>query len=156
MLKPFGKLFTKQKVKVPPVYRSSFSRWPLINWEAVCGQLSARSLADTSSSSHYSSQFQKFERTMKSKSLKFKSNNTENYNLSFSIVKLKQALQKSNNSVAGPDNICCNLPESVLSVLLKVHNYLGLRNLPSLMEGNSCSSHSQARYKSQASHKLQA
>ena len=39
---------------------------------------------------------------------------------------LKQALQKSNNSAAGPDevhyNLLTHLPESVLSVLLKVDN----------------------------------
>ena len=54
----------------------------------------ARCLAETSSSSHYSSQFQKFKRTTESKPLKFQANNTENYNLPFSMWELKQALQK--------------------------------------------------------------
>ena len=86
----------------------------------------ARCLAETSSSSHYSSQFQKLKRTTESKPLKFQSNNTENYNLPFSMWELKQALQKSNNSAAGSDevhyNLLTHLPESVLSVLLKVYN----------------------------------
>ena len=86
----------------------------------------ARCLAETSSSSRYSSQFQKFKRTTESKPLKFQSNNTENYNLPFSMWELKQALQKSNNSAAGPDevhyNLLTHLPESVLSVVLKVYN----------------------------------
>ena len=51
---------------------------------------------------------------------------TENYNLPFSITELKQALQKSNDSAAGPDevhyNLLAHLHESVLSVLLKVNN----------------------------------
>ena len=85
----------------------------------------ARCLAETSSSSHYSSQFQKLKRTTESKPLKFQSNNTENYNLPFSMWELKQALQKSNNSAAGPDevhyNLLTHLLESVLSVLLKVY-----------------------------------
>ena len=64
--------------------------------------------------------------TTESKPLKFRSNNTESYNLPFSMWELKQALQKSNNSAAGPDevhyNLLSHLPESVLSVLLKVYN----------------------------------
>ena len=83
----------------------------------------ARCLAETSSSSHYSSQFQKLKRTTESKPLKFLSNNTENYNLSFSMWELEQALQKCNNSAAGPDevhyNLLTHLPESVF---LKVYN----------------------------------
>ena len=60
-------------------------------------------------------------------------------------------LQKSNNSAAGPDevhyNLLTHLPESVLSVLLKVYNSidLGIRNLPSLVERGSHGSHSQSR-----------
>ena len=56
---------------------------------------------------------------------------------------LKQAQQKSNNSAAGPDEVHYNLltplPESVLSVLLKVYNYFNciknhiLFNKPSLI-----------------------
>ena len=49
-----------------------------------------RSLADTFSSSHYSSQFRELKRTAESKPLNFKSNNTENYNLPFSKTELKQ------------------------------------------------------------------
>ena len=86
----------------------------------------ARCLAETSSFLHYSAQFQKLKRTTESKPLKFQSSNMENYNLPFSMWELKQALQKSNNSAAGPDevhyNLLTHLPESVLSVLLKVYN----------------------------------
>ena len=95
-----------------------------IDKQSVANSL-ARSLADTSSSSHYPSQFQKLKRTEESKPLKFQFNNTENSNLPFSMSELKQALQKSNNSAAGPDevhyNLLTHLPESVLSILLKVY-----------------------------------
>ena len=88
----------------------------------------ARCLAETSSSSHYSSQFQKLKRTAESKPLKFQSNNTESCHLPFSMWELKQAWQKSDNSAAGPDevhyNLLTHLPESVLSVLLKVYNFI--------------------------------
>ena len=70
--------------------------------------------------------FQKLKRTTESKLLKFKSINTKNYNLPFSMSELKQALQKSNSSAAGPDevhyNLLTHLPESVLSVLLNIYN----------------------------------
>ena len=45
-------------------------------------------------------------------------------------------LQKSNNSAAGPDEVHCNLqthlPESVLSVLLKVYNSINNFGNPEL------------------------
>ena len=64
------------------------------------------------------------------------------------MSELKQALQKSNNSAAGPDevhyNLLTHLLESILSVRLKVYNYLGIRNLPSLVERSSRGSHCQS------------
>ena len=48
--------------------------------------------------------------------MKFTSDNTEEYNQPFSLLELKQALQKSNDSAVGPDDIhyklLTNLPES--------------------------------------------
>ena len=48
--------------------------------------------------------------------MKFTSDNTEHYNQPFSLLELKQALQKSNDSAVGPDDIhyklLTNLPES--------------------------------------------
>ena len=62
----------------------------------------------------------------KKKKLKFTSDNTEEYNQPFSLLELKQALQKSNDSAVGPDNIyyklLTNLPESSLTLLLTVFN----------------------------------
>ena len=56
--------------------------------------------------------------------MKFTSDNTEEYNQPFSLSELKQALQKSNDSAVGPDDIhyklLTNLPESSLTLLLTV------------------------------------
>ena len=58
--------------------------------------------------------------------MKFTSDNTEEYNQPFSLLELKQALQKSNDSAVGPDDIhyklLTNLPESSLTLLLAVFN----------------------------------
>ena len=58
--------------------------------------------------------------------MKFTSDNTEDYNQPFSLLELKQALQKSNDSAVGPDDIhyklLTNLPESSLTLLLTVFN----------------------------------
>ena len=48
--------------------------------------------------------------------MKFTSDNTEDYNQPFSLLELKQALQKSYDSAVGPNDIhyklLTNLPES--------------------------------------------
>ena len=58
--------------------------------------------------------------------MKFTSDNTEEYNQPFSLLELKQALQKSNDSAVGPDDIhykvLTNLPESALILLLTIFN----------------------------------
>ena len=60
------------------------------------------------------------------KTVKFTSDNTQEYNQPFSLLNLKQALQKSNDSAVGPDNfhynLLTNLPESSLTLLLAVFN----------------------------------
>ena len=57
----------------------------LITYKQSVANSLARCLAETSSSSHYSSQFQKLKRTAEPKPLKLQSNNTENYDLPFSM-----------------------------------------------------------------------
>ena len=58
--------------------------------------------------------------------MKFTSGNTEDYNQPFSLLELKQALQKSNDWAVGPDDIhyklLTNLPDSSLTLLLTVFN----------------------------------
>ena len=58
--------------------------------------------------------------------MKFTLDNTEEYNQPFSLLELKQALQKTNDSAVGPDDIhyklLTNLPEGSLILLLIVFN----------------------------------
>ena len=57
--------------------------------------------------------------------MKFTSGNAEDYNQPFSLLELKQALQKSNDSAVGPDDIHCNYSltlQSSLTRLLNVFN----------------------------------
>ena len=58
--------------------------------------------------------------------MKFTSDHTEDYNQPFSLLELKQALQKSDDSAVGPDvihyKLLTNLPESSLTLLLTVFN----------------------------------
>ena len=69
--------------------------------------------------------------------MKFTSDNTEDYNQTFSLLELKQALQKSNDSAVGPDDIhyklLTNLPESSLTLLLNTENSTRLTGCPSAL-----------------------
>ena len=81
----------------------------------------ARSLADTSSPSHYSSQFQKLNWKEQWNLKHWKFNPVTQkiiHNLPFSTTELKEALQKFIHSATGPDkvhyNLLTHLPQSVL------------------------------------------
>ena len=60
--------------------------------------------------------------------LDFSSKNEEEYNLPFSVAELKQSLQRANDSATGLDQVhnqlLTHLPNSALSVLLKVYNHV--------------------------------
>ena len=64
------------------------------------------------------------EREREEKNLWNSHQTTQEYNQPFSLLELKQALQKSNDSAVGPDDIhyklLTNLPESSLTLLLAV------------------------------------
>ena len=87
-------------------------------------------LADTfskhSSSENYSKKFQNHKKKAEKKKLNFTSNNSENYNKPFSLSELKQSLNKSHDTSAGPDDIhyqlLKHLPPSSLSALLDLFN----------------------------------
>ena len=59
--------------------------------------------------------------------LDFSSTNEEDYNLPFSMIELKQSLQRANNSATDLDQVhyhlLTHLPNSALSVLLRVYNH---------------------------------
>ena len=60
--------------------------------------------------------------------LDFFSKIEEEYNLPFSVTELRQSLQKANDSATGLDQVhyqlLTHLPNSALSVLLKVYNHV--------------------------------
>ena len=69
----------------------------------------ADALADTfakkSSSSNYSTSFQKFKVAKEKPKLNFKSNNNEQYNKDFTIKELKKPLKKCHDTAVGCDDI---------------------------------------------------
>ena len=60
--------------------------------------------------------------------LDFSSRNEEEYKLPFSVTELRQSLQRANDSATGLDQVhsqlLTHLPNSALSVLLKVYNHM--------------------------------
>ncbi|PVD24065.1 hypothetical protein C0Q70_14535 [Pomacea canaliculata] len=82
----------------------------------------ASTIAHNSSSSHYSSDFQRLKTVQESSGCDFSSDNSEKYNLPFSVSELQQALQKCKDSAPGPDNISyqllTHLPHVSLLLLL--------------------------------------
>ena len=60
--------------------------------------------------------------------LDFSSTNEEEYNLPFSVTELRQSLQRANDSATRLDQVhyqlLTHLPNSALSVLLKVYNHV--------------------------------
>ena len=89
-------------------------------------------LADTfkekSSSSNYSTSFQKFKNTKEKTRLNFKSNNNEQYNKDFTIKELRKALKKCHDTAVGCDDIhyqfLKHLPFRSLDSLLCIFNQI--------------------------------
>ena len=65
----------------------------------------ADTFAEKSSSSNYSTAFQKFQSTKQETKLNFKSNNNEHYNKDFTIKELRNALKKCHDTAVGSDDI---------------------------------------------------
>ena len=90
----------------------------------------ANILADTnsknSSSDHYSTDFPKIKAVKERTPCNFKSDNSECYNEPFSLMELKDALLKCNNSAPGPDDIhyqlLTHLSDASLEILLSIFN----------------------------------
>ena len=70
--------------------------------------------------------FAKFKQKAEKLKFNFKSNNTESYNLPFTIEELKEAIQTSHNTAIGPDEIhyefLKHLPKKSLNYLLTIFN----------------------------------
>ena len=86
----------------------------------------AQSISKNSSTENYSKSFQKTKNTKEKTNLDFSSQQNEPYNRPFVISELKTALNKSNESAAGPDGIyyqfLTHLPTTCLKVVLQIFN----------------------------------
>jgi potassium voltage-gated channel Eag-related subfamily H protein 8 len=100
----------------------------LITNKKDVANLLAETISFNSSSDHYSVDFQKVKDQLESKACNFSSDNSECYNVPFSLSELKQALLKSNSSAPGPDNIhyqmLTHLSDRSLSLLLNIFNHI--------------------------------
>ena len=79
-----------------------------------------------SSSSNYNQQFQDIEVEKERENLNLQQQNNEKYNLPFKLSELKNSLDKSNDTTAGPDDIhyqiMKHLPSDALETLLNIMN----------------------------------
>ena len=107
----------------------------------------AITFSKNSSAKHGNEKFAKFKQKAEKLKLNFKSNNTESYNLPFTIEELKDAIQTSHNTAIGPDEIhyefLKHLPKKSLDYLLTIvggrtpGTKLLLILTPPLVRGNS-------------------
>ena len=78
------------------------------------------------SSSNYSQQFQDIKMEKERENLNFQSQNSEKYNLPFTLSELQNSLDKSHDTTAGPDDIhyqiLKHLPSDALETLLNIMN----------------------------------
>ena len=86
----------------------------------------AATVSHNSSSGHYSERFRRFKAHQERRPVDFYSDNSETYNLPFTLTELKTAIHKAHDSAAGPDNVhyqmLKHLPEPALESLLKIFN----------------------------------
>jgi len=98
----------------------------LITDKAEVANVIAQTIESNSSAINYSNQFQAIKQVQERKACNFLSDNSECYNMTFSLNELKQAIQKSSDSAPGFDDIhyrlLSNLPEPCLYILLRLFN----------------------------------
>ena len=108
-----------------PLKHLSKENTKVTNKQSIANLL-AETFSNNSSSKHYSKQFQKIKRTKEKTKLKFKSNNSEDYNKPFTLSELTDSILKSHNTAVGPDEIhyefLKKLPEVSLNYLLNIFN----------------------------------
>ena len=90
----------------------------------------ASTISHNSSTDHYTERFRRYKAHQERRPVDFSSDNSEPYNVPFSFQELHNALKKAHDSASGPDNIhyqmLKHLPESALSILLKIFNKIWL------------------------------
>ena len=77
----------------------------VVTSKADISDVLADTFAEKSSSSNYSTSFQKCKNTKEKTKLNFKSNNDEHYNKDFTIKELRKALKKCHDTAVGGDDI---------------------------------------------------
>ena len=86
----------------------------------------AQEISKNSSSNNYRTKFQKYQENAEKEHLDFDTENSENYNVQFTIRELCDALKKSHDTATGPDEIhyqlLKHLPRDSLMVLLDIFN----------------------------------
>ena len=92
----------------------------LITDKKEVAEVLAKNLSKYSSTDNYSEEFQRIKTLKEKRRLDFSSKNEEEYNLPFSVTKLRQSLQRANDSATGLDQVhyqlLTHLPNSALSV----------------------------------------
>ena len=88
----------------------------------------AQEISKNSRSNNYCAKFQKYKDKAEKEHLDFDTDNSENYNVPFTITELCDALKKSHDTATGPDEIhyqlLKHLPRDSLMVLLDIFNYI--------------------------------
>ena len=86
----------------------------------------AQEISKNSSSNNYRAEFQKYDEKAKKEHLDFDADNSENYDVPFTMRELCDALKKSHDTATGPDEIHYQLlkylPRDSLMVLLDIFN----------------------------------
>ena len=90
------------------------------------GDTLAQNFCHNYSSRNYTEEFRNIKRQEEKRPINFKSKNGEDYNVTFTLTELKDALSKANDSASGPDEIhyqmLTHLPEASLNALLTIYN----------------------------------
>ena len=88
----------------------------------------SQEISKNSSSNNYRTKFQKYQEKAEKEHLDFDTDNSENYNVPFTIRELCDAMNKSHDTATGPDEIhyqlLKHLPRDSLMVLLDIFNYI--------------------------------
>ena len=91
------------------------------------GETLAEEFASNSSTSHYTTEFQRH-KAKTERHINFDSSNLENYNSPLTMLELQQSLKSSHDTAAGPDDIhyqlLKHLPSSTLIILLEIFNII--------------------------------
>ena len=86
----------------------------------------AEAFSTNSSSKNSKTEFHKYKATKEKQKFNFQSDNTENFNKSFTLSELQEVIQKSHNTTVGPDDVhykfLKHLPPKSLNYLLSAFN----------------------------------